>query len=37
LKIDKLPLDANAPAAMVGFYLHQNLIKQTTLQAKYKR
>jgi Raf kinase inhibitor-like YbhB/YbcL family protein len=37
LKIDKLPLDANAPAAMVGFYLQQNLIKKTTLQAKYKR
>jgi len=37
LKIDKLPLDANAPGAMVGFYLNQNLIKKTSLQAKYKR
>ncbi len=26
LKTDKLPLDENAPAAMVGYYLHQNLI-----------
>lgn len=37
LKIDKLPLDENAPAAMVGFYLHQNLIKKATLKALYGR
>jgi Raf kinase inhibitor-like YbhB/YbcL family protein len=37
LKVDKLPLDENAPAAMVGFYLHQNLIKKTVLKARYGR
>lgn len=37
LKTDKLPLDENAPAAMVGFYLHQNLIKKAVLNARYGR
>ncbi len=37
LKADKLPLDENAPAAMVGFYLQQNLIKKTVLKAQYGR
>ena len=37
LKADKLPLDENAPAAMVGFYLHQNLIQRTVLNAQYSR
>jgi len=37
LKVDKLPLDANASAAMVGFYLHQNQIKHAMLQAHYGR
>lgn len=37
LKVDKLPLDENAPAAMVGFYLHQNLIEKTVLEARYGR
>lgn len=37
LKTDKLPLDESAPAAMVGFYLHQNLIKKTVLKAQYGR
>lgn len=37
LKIDKLPLDENAPAALVGFYLHQNLIERTVLNAQYSR
>lgn len=37
LKTDKLPLDVDAPAAMVGFYLHQNTIKKTVLNAKYGR
>ena len=37
LKIDKLPLDENAPAAMVGYYLHQNLLKKSTLKAQYGR
>ena len=37
LKTDTLPLDENAPAAMVGFYLHQNMIKKTLLNATYSR
>lgn len=37
LKTDKLPLDENAPAAMVGFYLHQNLIQKAVLNASYGR
>lgn len=37
LKTDKLPLDENASAAMVGFYLHQNLLRKTTLKAQYGR
>lgn len=37
LKTDKLPLDENAPAAMVGYYLRQNLIQKAVLQAKYGR
>ena len=37
LKTDKLLLDENAPAAMVGFYLHQNLLQKTVLKAHYGR
>lgn len=37
LKVDKLPLDETAPAAMVGFYLHQNLLKKSILSANYSR
>lgn len=37
LKVDKLPLDADAPAAMVGFYLHQNTLKRAELKAQYGR
>jgi Raf kinase inhibitor-like YbhB/YbcL family protein len=37
LKTDKLPLDESAPAAMVGFYLHQNLIARAVLKAQYSR
>jgi hypothetical protein len=37
LKVDKLPLDENAPAAMVGYYLHQNLIGKAVLTASYGR
>ena len=37
LKTDKLPLDENAPAATVGFYLHQNLINKAVLNARYGR
>jgi Raf kinase inhibitor-like YbhB/YbcL family protein len=37
LKVDKLPLDENAPAAMVGFYLHQNTIDKAMFRTKYGR
>ena len=37
LKIDTLPLDENAPAAMVGYYLNQNLIQKAVLSAQYGR
>ncbi|MBI3545720.1 MAG: YbhB/YbcL family Raf kinase inhibitor-like protein [Gammaproteobacteria bacterium] len=37
LKINSLPLDENAPAAMVGFYLQQNLLKKAVLKAQYGR
>lgn len=37
LKTDKLPLDETAPAAMVGFYLRQNVIKTAVLNANYGR
>lgn len=37
LKTDKLPLDENTPAAMLGYFLHQNLIKKTVLTAVYGR
>jgi Raf kinase inhibitor-like YbhB/YbcL family protein len=37
LKTDKLPLDEKAPAAMVGFYLHQNMIDKAVLEGVYSR
>lgn len=37
LKVDKLPLDETAPAAMVGFYLHQNAIDKAVFRARYGR
>jgi Raf kinase inhibitor-like YbhB/YbcL family protein len=37
LKTDKLPLDENSEAAMVGFYIHQNAIGKAVLKAKYGR
>ena len=37
LKTANIALDANSPAAMVGYYLHQNLIEKAVLMAKYKR
>lgn len=37
LKTKKLPLDENAPAAMVGFYIHQNLLDKIVLTATYGR
>lgn len=37
LKVDKLPLDSDAPAAMVGYYLHQNALGKAVLKAQYGR
>ncbi len=37
LKTDKLPLDENAPAAMVGFYLNQSLLANAVLRATFGR
>ena len=37
LKIDKLPLDESAPAAMLGYYLNQNLIRKSVLTGYYSR
>ncbi|MDR3395731.1 MAG: YbhB/YbcL family Raf kinase inhibitor-like protein [Parasulfuritortus sp.] len=37
LKVDKLPLDENSPAAMVGYYLHQNMLGKATLLGRYGR
>lgn len=37
LKLDKLPLDENAPAAMVGFYLNQNALGKAVLKGRYGR
>ncbi|MFA7240933.1 MAG: YbhB/YbcL family Raf kinase inhibitor-like protein [Sulfuricellaceae bacterium] len=37
LKIDKLPLDENSPAAMVGYYLHQNTLGKAVLMGGYSR
>ncbi|MGV3517443.1 YbhB/YbcL family Raf kinase inhibitor-like protein [Luteitalea sp.] len=37
LKVDSLPLDANAPRAMVGYYLTQNTIAKASLTRTYGR
>ncbi len=37
LKVETLPLDENAPAAMVGFYLQQNMLEQAVLEVRYGR
>lgn len=37
LKIDKIPLDQNAPAAMVGYYIKSNAIADANLTAHYAR
>lgn len=37
LKVDKLPLDKNTPAAMVGYYLNANAIGKAVLSFKYSR
>ncbi|RXU60809.1 YbhB/YbcL family Raf kinase inhibitor-like protein [Pseudomonas protegens] len=37
LKVDKLPLDAQASGAMVGYMLNANALAKTTLTATYGR
>lgn len=37
LKIDALPLTADAPAAMVGFFLNANSLGKASLTATYER
>lgn len=37
LKTDKLGLDANASAAVVGFYLNQNVIAKASIVSYYQR
>jgi phosphatidylethanolamine-binding protein (PEBP) family uncharacterized protein len=37
LKVDSLPLDAEASGALVGFFLNQNALAKATLTATYGR
>jgi Raf kinase inhibitor-like YbhB/YbcL family protein len=37
LKVDQLPLKKDAPGAMVGFYLNQNMLAKASLTAYYGR
>ncbi|HVN71460.1 MAG TPA: YbhB/YbcL family Raf kinase inhibitor-like protein [Desulfomonilia bacterium] len=37
LDIDKLPLDANASGAMVGFYLHQHTLAKANITVYFSR
>ena len=37
LKLDKLPLDASAPAALVGFYVHMNMLGKATIPGLFGR
>jgi Raf kinase inhibitor-like YbhB/YbcL family protein len=37
LKADKIPLDASASGALVGFYLNANALAKTHITAKYGR
>lgn len=37
LEVDSLPLEADAPGAMVGFFLNANAIDTATLTATYER
>jgi phosphatidylethanolamine-binding protein (PEBP) family uncharacterized protein len=37
LKVDKLPLDANASGALVGYMLNANALAKATLTATYGR
>lgn len=37
LKIDKIPLKSDASGAMVGYYIHQNMLKKSQITATYSR
>ncbi|PDT86335.1 YbhB/YbcL family Raf kinase inhibitor-like protein [Sinorhizobium sp. BJ1] len=37
LSLDKLPLDKDAPAAMVGFFVRANALDQATIEVTYER
>lgn len=37
LDIERLPLDKNAPGALVGFFLHKHEIGKATLTVRYQR
>ncbi len=37
LDTEKLPLDTNAPGAMVGYYLHKHAIAKAVITARYAR
>jgi len=37
LSVDKLPLDENAPAAMVGYYVRANALDQASIEVTYQR
>lgn len=37
LSVDKLPLDENAPAAMVGYFVRANALEQASIEVTYQR
>lgn len=37
LKADKLPLKSDASGAMVGYYIHQNMLAKASMKATYGR
>lgn len=37
LKVDKLPLTSDASGAMVGYYIHQNMLDKASITATYSR
>ncbi|WP_018235078.1 YbhB/YbcL family Raf kinase inhibitor-like protein [Ensifer sp. BR816] len=37
LSLDKLPLDSQAPGAMVGFFVRANALDQATVEVTYER
>lgn len=37
LNVERLPLDANASGALVGFYLNQHALGRATLEGRYSR